>query len=58
VGAPSPPEPGSPETSPGSDQAFDWTLFFKFIGPDWFMLLIAVGVGNWSMLCWVSGSTT
>ena len=42
--APSPPEASSPEASPGNDQAFDWQLFFKFIGPDWFILLVAIGV--------------
>ena len=32
-------------TNPQAKQAFDWTLFAKYIWPDMFFLLIAVGVG-------------
>ena len=35
----------SPHAPTDSNQAFDWALFAKFIWPDWFVLLVAIGVG-------------
>ncbi len=32
--------------SSDGNQAFDWALFAKFIWPDWFFLLVAVGVSS------------